>query len=214
MSVKLKNPDEATSSAQPARRLHGDAARLAVRLHSILAKAPVVVLVGGVGNGHGADEIATRLSLSLVTLHGDRRILLLDANLKAPTVARYFDIQPIKGIGYAATAEADRLAAVDTQSVPRLAVLPALDSDVKQTRDILSAIGNPLLSMLREQYDIIVISGPEDATSFEFALWAAHADHVVLAANEGVAKSQVVEARKAIEDVGSNCAGVVVTEHE
>ncbi len=207
------NNDNLTTT-KPYNRLHGDAARLAVRLQSIMASSKEILLVGGVGKNHGAAEVATRLSLSIVSLNSDRRILLLDANLTSPTVDAYFDIGATKGIAHAAMAENGHLEDLGITSVSKLSILPALPSDKEHMREILSAAGSPLLSRLRDHFDIIVISGPEDANSFDFAVWATHADHVVLTAGEGVHKSDIVEAQKTISEVGSNLAGVVITHNE
>jgi len=213
--MEIQAESAADVERKPYLRLHGDAARLAVRLQSVLsATTTEVLLVGGVGKHHGAAEVATRLSLALVSLNSDRRVLLLDANLKAPTVNAYFQIGATKGIAHAATAERGCLDALDVTSVPKLSILPAIASDVDHIRDILSAVGSPLLSRLRDHFDIIVISGPEDTNSFEFTVWATHAEHVLLTTAEGVHKSEIVERQKTISEVGSNLVGVLITHND
>jgi Mrp family chromosome partitioning ATPase len=213
--MEIQTESAADTERKPYHRLHGDAARLAVRLQSVLsATTTEVLLVGGVGKHHGAAEVATRLSLALVSLNSDRRVLLLDANLKAPTVDDFFQIGATKGVAHAATAERGCLDALDVTTVPKLSILPAIASDIDHIRDILSAVGSPLLSRLRDHFDIIVISGPEDTTSFEFTVWATHAEHVLLTTAEGVHKSEIVERQKTISEVGSNLVGVLITHND
>ncbi|PCJ66598.1 MAG: hypothetical protein COA73_00900 [Candidatus Hydrogenedentota bacterium] len=196
---------------KPHQRLHGDAARLAVQLRSMLDTSHTVLLVGGVGKNHGAGEVATRLSLSMVSLYGDRKVLLVDANIKSPMVNDYFGLNATKGLAHGVMADGGRLDGIDKTTIPNLSILPALPEDKEHAREILSGVGTPLLSRLRSLFQLIIINGPEQAGSFEFSVWAAHADQVILAANEGVHKSEIVEAQKSIKGVGSELAGVVIT---
>lgn len=205
---------QSTIASKPYHRMHGDAAQLAVRLRSVIPAQGVVILVSGLGKNHGSNQVAMRLSQSLVSLYEHRRVLLIDADITNAGIDAFFELNATKGIADAVLADADIADIVNTSAVPKLSILPAIDRDKVHLKNILSAVETILLAKLRAQYPIIVISGPGDVKSFEFSVWATHSDQIVLATGEGVRKADIVETKKSIEEVGSKLAGIVITHYD
>ncbi|HEX8387182.1 MAG TPA: division plane positioning ATPase MipZ [Rubricoccaceae bacterium] len=169
--VTLTRPFSA--EAEAFRHLHAN-------LYTGQDAAPQVVLVSGPEVGSGKSLVATNLAVAAA--QAGRRVLLVDADLRKPTVASLLGLgdRPALGEG----PEGSNLVYWSTAVPSLFAMTPR---ETAQTPDQMWAphqIGG-LLANLRSAFDLILIDAPPALVSADTSLLAPHADAALLVAEAG-----------------------------
>ncbi|HEX9950612.1 MAG TPA: P-loop NTPase [Rubricoccaceae bacterium] len=141
---------------------------------------PQVVLVSGAEIGSGKSTVATNLAVAAA--QAGRRVLLVDADLRKPSVADLLGLgdRPALGEG----PDGSNLVYWSTAVPSLFAMTPR---ETAQTPDQMWAphqIGG-LLANLRSAFDLILIDAPPALVSADTALLAPHADAALLVAEAG-----------------------------
>jgi polysaccharide biosynthesis transport protein len=116
------------------------------------------LLVTSAQPGEGKTTISTNLSISLTAL--GRRVLLIDADIRAASVHRIFRIEREHGLAEFMSGAADWRNTVRRNVLPLLDVIPA-GSAADYPADLLSA--TDLAAMIREaeaEYDFVIVDAP------------------------------------------------------
>jgi Mrp family chromosome partitioning ATPase len=184
-----------------------------LRHHVVALGRPQVIVVSSPQRAEGKTTVATNLALALAEC-GRARVLLVDAHLRRPQLARVFRFAP-------RWCFAAQLAAHRTQpgmpwsvvEIPQLWVhVVAVDPRIEQ-RQLLDAPAFAIaMGRLRlAGYDHIVVDGPPVLGSADVNLMADAADAVVLALR--ARRSTARDVRKAIEQLGgTKIAGTVLVQ--
>ena len=126
----------------------------------IESRANRCVLVTSALRLEGKTTTASNLALALASLAAERRIALVDLDLRRPSIARGLGIRPEVGIGRVLAGEATVAAARIRTDVPALDVF-AVEKPRKNAHELLAGQRLPqVLEELREGYDTVVIDGP------------------------------------------------------
>ncbi|WP_344311957.1 AAA family ATPase [Agromyces terreus] len=168
--------------------------------------APVVV-VSSPEYGDGKSTVAANLALSLA--EAGRRVTLVDANLRAPVLAKAFDVDAAGGLAELLAGEA--AAGAGTAVAPNLTLVPtsALDGDFSELleSDGLAAF----LDRVRRASDAVVIDAGPLLPVADGAALAAHADAYLVVVRAGRSKiSDLRQSVEALTSLGAPIAGVVL----
>lgn len=155
----------------------------------------------------GKSMMALNLALTLASSYS-LQVLLIDADLRAPSVADILDIPASPGLTDLLSAPSGAPWSL-YQAAPSLAVLTA----GQQTRDPISRISSvrmkEILTKARERFEVIIIDTPPIGPFPDAALLAAMSDATLLVIGAGTTPSKA--ARRAVEVIGEErILGVVL----
>ncbi len=181
-------------------------AQLVTRLED--APSAKVIMVASAEAGEGKSTIAANLARVLAT--EDRRVLLLDAELRRPSMKALLGDSRGSGLEELLRGEAVLQEAVQASRIPRVDVLGA-DEELLGAADMASSPRfRVALKAARERYDYIVIDSAPLNLNSESALIARRADATVLVVRLGrTGRTTALAAQKRLADMRVKILGAV-----
>jgi capsular exopolysaccharide synthesis family protein len=182
--------------------------KLAATLHRVQEEHNLqVVMTASCLPGEGKSLTAINLALTLSGSY-ERRVLLIDADLRRPTVQRVFQLATITGLDDGLKAEHDRPMPLIEVS-ERLFVLPAGRPDPDPLSGLTSDRMARLVQQARGAFDWVLIDTPPVTLLPDANLLAANVDGVLLVVRAGKAPYHLV--KRTVETVGHDrILGVVM----
>ncbi len=147
-----------------------------------------------------ADEgkTSTLLNLALsIAQSRERRILVIEGDLRRPSFSSYLAIQPAGGLNDVLSGERDLFSSMICINELGLYVLPVTEEAKNPTEMLSSERLGEMLGQLREYFDFILLDSPPVIPFADSRLLASQSDAVILVIRAGVAPYETVE--KAIE---------------
>lgn len=199
---KLVGTDHVSSGALEQYR------KLAATLHHRQSERGIqVVMTASSLPGEGKSLTATNLALTLSESY-HRRVLLIDADLRRPTVQRLFGLATLNGLDEGLKADRDIPMSL-TQLSDRLFVLPAGRPDPDPLSGLTSERMKRLVQQARSVFDWVVIDTPPVTLLPDANLLAACVDGVLLVVRASKAPFQLV--KRTVDTLGHDrILGVVM----
>ena len=172
---------------------------------------PKVVLIASSQPGDGKTSLAISLARLSATASMEGRVLLIDGDLRKPSVAPRIGANPTKGLIHLFAGEASFDEVIVTDQKSGLHVLPATIGTPNPPELLNSTHMRDLLAKLRTSYEMIIIDSPAlDAVS-DARVLAHYADTTVFVVRwEGTKQHAAVEAVKQLTTAGARISGVVL----
>jgi capsular exopolysaccharide synthesis family protein len=170
-----------------------------------------VVLVTSPRNGDGKTLTAANLAASMAQ-EFQHRVLLLEADLRRPTVGGLFDLPASDGLAGVLLGSATLESALVAVPGQHLTVLPAGDPPAQPTELIGSTAMHRTMEALRSQFDRIVVDTPPVALA-DTRLLGSFADGILMVVRAGVTPRDAVERSLAAFD-RDKVLGLVLNEVE
>jgi protein-tyrosine kinase len=182
--------------------------RLAATLHHVQAERGLkAILVGSALAEEGKTLTAVNIALTLSESYR-RRVLLIDADLRRPTVHHAFGFDNIVGLADALAAKEERRLPV-VEISPRLSVVPAGRPNADPMEALTSSRMLKILDEAASVFDWIIIDTPPVGLLPDANLLAAMLDGAVFVVAAGRTPCAVVQ--KAVEALGRDrILGVVL----
>jgi succinoglycan biosynthesis transport protein ExoP len=171
---------------------------------------PAVILVTSALPGEGKTTVSTNLAIVLARLR--RRVLLVDTDLRRPSVHRAMRLNAKTGLGalLRKAAAFDELV-VGSPDVPNLYVLPAGPIDLQEDTELLVSGFKDLVERWREQFDHIIIDTPPVLAMTDAVRMSVEADSVILVVRAGqIAKDEFLRAQDLLLKVNARLTGFVL----
>jgi polysaccharide biosynthesis transport protein len=171
---------------------------------------PAVILVTSALPGEGKTTVSTNLAIVLARLR--RRVLLVDTDLRRPSVHRAMRLSAKAGLGalLRKAATFDELV-VGCADVPNLYVLPAGPINLQEDTELLVSGFKDLVERWREQFDHIIIDTPPVLAMTDAVRMSVEADSVILVIRSGVvAKDEFLRAQDVLLKVNARLTGFVL----
>lgn len=151
-----------------------------------------LILVTSATPGEGKTSVSTNLALSLV--RAGSRTLLLDANLRTPSLHQFFEPIPVAGFGELlnGTAEFDQV--VQPGPVEGLDIVPIGQCDPQEVLTLLPKQLPNLFEELRQRYDNIVVDTAPVLPFPDTLLMGQYSDGVILSVLQDVSRLPNVQA--------------------
>jgi succinoglycan biosynthesis transport protein ExoP len=173
---------------------------------------PRVLVLSSAGPSEGKTTTATNLALALAEI--DRRVLLIDADLRRPRLHSIFDVD--NEIGLAELLKGDAPVApfnghVRPTGVPNLSLLTS-GGDGKGNPTLLhSQRFAEVMEAARDSYDMVIVDTPPMMTMADARVVARHADGVILVARaHQTSRNQLKDACQRLTEDGIKLLGVVL----
>jgi capsular exopolysaccharide synthesis family protein len=182
--------------------------RLAASLHHMQEVSGLkVILIASAVAGEGKTLTAANLALTFSESY-ERDVLLIDADLRRPSLARTFGIPSMPGLSDGLVREFDGKLPLQQVS-DRLAVLPAGRATADPMAGLTSERMKQLVNEARAAFDWVILDTPPIGLMTDASLLSAMADGVVLVVKAGSTPYEMV--RRAVEALGSKrMLGVVL----
>jgi polysaccharide biosynthesis transport protein len=195
-----------SSSAEAFRAL-----RTSLLLSSPGAPPQVIMVTSGMMQ-EGKSFIS--LNLAVVLAQTGQKTLLVDADMRRPTIHKYLGIPGDKGLSAClAGTEKPEAMSVAIDNIPGLYVLPAGHMPPYPSEMLASDAMPQLMRNCREEFRYIVIDTPPILAVTDAAVCARIADVVVLIArSKKTGRQSLIRARDVLRKVRANIAGVVVND--
>ncbi|MBI1764323.1 MAG: CpsD/CapB family tyrosine-protein kinase [Acidobacteria bacterium] len=142
----------------------------------------------------GEGKTATTLNLALAIAQSpNRRVLVIDGDLRHPSVAPYLDLKPFAGFAEVLQDKADLFDAISRLSEHDLYLLPVKRETKTPTELLSSPRFQAALGELRQYFDFILIDSPPVKPFADARLLANHADATLFIVRAGFAAYETVE---------------------
>ena len=127
-------------------------------LHQADAQGLHILMVASAVEGEGKTALASQLAISLARAW--RRTLLLDADLRKPSVHRLFSLPLEPGFSEVLQGEVELEQVTQATPVSRLWAVTAGSLNDSALQALAEDRLEPLFAMLKSQYDFVVIDAP------------------------------------------------------
>jgi succinoglycan biosynthesis transport protein ExoP len=171
---------------------------------------PKVILITSALPEEG--KTTTSVNSAIVLAQKDTRVLLIDADLRRPSIHKTFGMGPKLGLSNVLTGTATlQQAIIPSTILPELFILPAGTPPPNPAELLASTKMKNILEELRKQYDHIVIDSPPTLSVTDAVVISTGADAVVLVIRSGhTTKPALRRARDILLQVNARVCGVLV----
>jgi polysaccharide biosynthesis transport protein len=178
-------------------------------LLSAAGQPPRSLLVSSAQPGEGKTTVSTNLAISLAQL--GQRVLLIDGDLRRPSVHRAFQIQGSLGVVSYLTGQQDWGAAVEKTSQPGLDVLVSGPAPPNPVELVSSDRMQKLIHEALGEYKFVVVDSPPLLNVSDSRVLATLVEGVVLVVKGGDTPRELARRAHAyVSDVGARVIGVVL----
>ncbi|HEY7491838.1 MAG TPA: GNVR domain-containing protein, partial [Candidatus Tectomicrobia bacterium] len=168
------------------------------------------VLLTGIDQDEGLHT--TLVGLATVTAGAGERTLLVDGNLRQPGLHSVLHCPRAPGLTDVLTTPEGWQKGVQTTAVDNLHLLPAGAVASTTVASLESPAFDALLTRLKETYNLILFAAPPVLGLTDAAVLSGKVDATCLVLTCGVTRIEaIVEAKAALEAVGANIIGAVLT---
>jgi succinoglycan biosynthesis transport protein ExoP len=175
-----------------------------------LGGPPKVILVTSALPQEG--KTTTSINTAIVLAQKGTRVLLIDADLRRPSIHKALGMGPKTGLSNVLTGNATLQQAVSRSTIlPTLFVLTAGTPPPNPAELLASSNMKDILAELREQYDHIIVDTPPTLSVTDAVVMSTRADAVVLVIRSGQTTKQALRrSREILMQVNARVAGVLL----
>jgi succinoglycan biosynthesis transport protein ExoP len=178
-------------------------------LLSNVGAPPKVIMVTSALPQEG--KTTTSINCAVVLAQKGGRVLLIDADLRRPSIHKTLGMGPHSGLSNVLTGSTTLQQATRTAILPNLFVLAAGTPPPDPAELLASSKMRDVLAELREQYDHIVIDTPPSLSVTDAVVLSPRADAVVLVIRSGQTTKQALRrARDILTQVNAKIVGVLL----
>ena len=179
-------------------------------LLSNLGSPPKVIMITSALPQEG--KTTTSINSAVVLAQKGVRVLLIDADLRRPSIHKTLGMGPHSGLSNVLTGSATLEQAITrTPVLPNLFVLPAGTPPPNPAELLASTNMRDVLAQLREQFDHIVIDTPPSLSVTDAVVLSPRADAVVLVIRSGQTTKQALRrSRDVLVQVNAKVVGVLL----
>jgi len=179
-------------------------------LLSNLGAPPKVIMVTSARPQEG--KTTTSINTAIVLAQKGVRVLLVDADLRRPSVHKALGMGPRSGLSNVLTGSATLQQTITSSAIlPNLFIMPAGTPPPNPAELLASSNMRDLLAELREMYDHIVIDTPPTLSVTDAVVLSPRADATILVIRSGHTTKQALRrARDILMQVNAHVAGVLL----
>jgi exopolysaccharide transport family protein len=179
-------------------------------LLSNLGAPPKVIMVTSARPQEG--KTTTSINTAIVLAQKGVRVLLVDADLRRPSVHKTLGMGPRSGLSNVLTGSATVQQTITTSPIlPNLLIMPAGTPPPNPAELLASSNMRDLIAELRQQFDHIVIDTPPTLSVTDAVVLSPRADATILVIRSGHTTKQALRrARDILTQVNAHVAGVLL----
>jgi capsular exopolysaccharide synthesis family protein len=156
-------------------------------------------------------KTTTSVNIAIVLAQRGARVLMVDADLRRPSIHKAFGVPQRPGLSEYLTGNISECPITPWAQLPNLHVLPSGGSPPHPSELLGSGLMNNSITAWRKQFDHIVIDTPPALSVTDAVLLSVQADSVILVIRSGQTTKQALRrARQLLAYVNAKIIGVVV----
>jgi capsular exopolysaccharide synthesis family protein len=156
-------------------------------------------------------KTTTAVNLASALVAANRRVLIVEADLRRPTLGEYFKLRGAMGLTDVIVRRAEIDTAMHPVGINGLMLLPSGKLPPNPSELLGSDAMVQLMESLRDRFDVIIINTPPLLPITDAAVLAAHADGVLVVVRAGrTTRQQLSLAMRALHAVGARVLGTVL----
>jgi len=199
--ITLSNPRSPISEAYRTLRTNID--------FSSIDETMQVLVVTSAGPGEGKSTTISNLAITFA--QSERRVVLIDADMRKPTMHHTFRASNRVGLSSLLTRKNQLEEAVQETDVPNLFIITAGPIPPNPAEMLSSKRMTELLELLKSQFDVVLIDTPPLLAVTDAQLVASKSDGVILVMEYGSVKREAaLKAKANLDTVGAKILGVVM----
>lgn len=168
-----------------------------------------VIMLTSAGPGEG--KTTTAVNLAVAYAQTEKRVLLIDADLRKPTLHHTFHISNRQGLTNVLAGQVLLPGVIVNTELDTLDLLPSGPIPPNPSEILASKRMTSLLEELSSQYDVVIVDTPPALAVTDAQIIATRCDGVLLVIDQGRVKREVAMKAKAnLEHVKARILGVVL----
>ncbi|MBD7970563.1 CpsD/CapB family tyrosine-protein kinase [Paenibacillus gallinarum] len=168
-----------------------------------------VIMVTSAGPEEGKSTVISNLAVTYA--QDERKVLLIDADMRKPTGHRTFQLSNRAGLSSVLSHQSDLEEVIQETEVSNLYVLTAGPIPPNPSEMLNSKRMGSMMQLLREQFDIILIDTPPVLAVTDAQLIASNSDGVLLVIHSGKVKKDIaIKAKENLLRVNARMLGVIL----
>ncbi len=156
-------------------------------------------------------KTTTISNLAIMMAKADKKVLLIDADLRRPKIHEYFEMNNISGLTNALILDKPLNGVIKKSGVKGLDILTSGPKPPNPSEILGSGSMKTLISQAKEEYDRVLLDSPPIGAVTDPAILSTIVDGTILVVNYG--KTSIEEAKRSkllLENVNANILGVVL----
>lgn len=161
-------------------------------------------------SGPAEGKSTTSANLAVVFAKSGQRVLLVDADMRKPTVYKTFNLNNASGLSTVLSTSTSILEAAQKTVIDNLSVLTSGPKPPNPSELLGSARMNQVIEEAKNLYDVVIFDMPPVVAVTDAQIMASKADGTILVVRENVArKESLTKARDLLNMVQARIIGVV-----
>jgi len=174
----------------------------------MLDKDSNIIAVTSCVPGEGKSTIVANLAVSLA--QSGKKVLLVDCDLRKPTIHKKFGISNASGLTSLLLKESTLEEAIYKVDIPNLGLIPSGPVPPNPSEILGSKKMGKILEDFKSYFDVILLDSPPVLVVSDLHVLASTLDGILLVATYGVTeKNAILRAKESIIKVGGKVLGVV-----
>lgn len=166
-------------------------------------------MVTSAGPGEGKSTTIANLAVTYAQM--DRKVVLIDADMRKPTVHHTFHLSNRWGLSSVIAQQCGCEEVLQKTDIPNLDIISSGVIPPNPAEMLASKRMSVILDQLREQYEVILIDTPPVLAVTDAQLMAAKSDGVILVMESGKVKREIaMKAKASLEQVKARILGAVL----
>lgn len=185
--------------------------KLRTNLQFLAVDAPprVIVITSSVP---GEGKSTTAINIALALAEADHNVVLVDGDMRRPSLHRYLDLVGQVGFSTVLSGRASLSESLQKTRFPGLTVLTSGPIPPNPSELLASQAAKSLLSELRSEFDYVIVDSTPLLAVTDAAILSAASDGVLIIARYGRTKrDQLAHAVDSLRDVDASILGAVFT---
>lgn len=172
-------------------------------------EGPQVVLLTSAQRGEGKSTVSANLAVTIA--QSGRKVILVDCDMRLPTVHKVFDLPNKRGLTSVLTEEVELEDAILYSTFPRLHILTSGPLPPNPTELLGSPQMISLVRRMQEQFDFVLLDTPALLSVADAAVLAPIADSIIWVISRAQTRRGDIETvRRQLENVRARSVEVVI----
>jgi receptor protein-tyrosine kinase len=185
--------------------------KLRTNLHFLTVDNPPRVIVVTSSSPHEGKS-TTAINIALALAEAEHNVVLVDGDMRRPSVDRYLDLVGSVGFSTVLSGGASLSEVLQATKFPRLTVLTSGAAPPNPSELLGSMAAKTVLGELREKFDYVIVDSSPLLAVTDGAILAANADGALVMSKSGQTKREhLAHAIGILHDVGATVLGAVFT---
>ncbi|WP_308636715.1 CpsD/CapB family tyrosine-protein kinase [Paenibacillus silvisoli] len=159
----------------------------------------------------GEGKSTTISNLAVVYAQADKKVILIDSDMRKPTMHHTFGVSNRKGLSSILSRQCEINEAVQITDVPNLSVITSGPIPPNPSEMVASQRMSALIEELRKMFDIVLIDTPPTLAVTDAQIVSTKCDGALLVLDSGkVKRDMVIKAKQQLTQVNAKILGVVL----